>query len=68
MKPQQANLNGHRFLRLVLFASIASTVFSSLGAHAQAPGLASPKLVLREQVVAMPKGDTQEVRVLTASF
>jgi quercetin dioxygenase-like cupin family protein len=37
-------------------------------AHAQAPGLAAPKLVLRENVLQMPKSDTQEVRVLTASF
>lgn len=38
------------------------------GAHAQAPGLAMPTLVLKESVLQMPKGDTQEVRVLTASF
>ena len=37
-------------------------------AHAQTPGLAAPKLVLKENVLQMPKGDTQEVRVLTASF
>ena len=38
------------------------------GAQAQAPGLAMPTLVLKETVLQMPKGDTQEVRVLTASF
>ncbi len=38
------------------------------GALAQAPGLAMPTLVLKESVLQMPKGDTQEVRVLTASF
>jgi len=37
-------------------------------AHAQAPGLATPTLVLKESVSQMPKGDTQEVRVMTASF
>jgi quercetin dioxygenase-like cupin family protein len=36
--------------------------------YAQAPGLAAPKLVLKESVLQMPKGDTQEVRVLTAAF
>lgn len=39
-----------------------------LAAHAQAPGLSSPKLVLKESVLQMPRSDTQEVRVLTASF
>ena len=38
------------------------------GARAQAPGLAMPTLVLKESVLQMPKGDTQEVRVLTATF
>ena len=37
-------------------------------AHAQAPGLATPHLVLKESVLQMPRSDTQEVRVLTASF
>lgn len=35
---------------------------------AQQPGFAAPQLVLREAVSGMPKGDTQEVRVLTATF
>ncbi len=35
---------------------------------AQEPGLARPQLLLREIVHGMPKGDKQEVRVLTASF
>ena len=37
-------------------------------AQAQAPGLAAPQLVLKESVLQMPRSDTQEVRVLTASF
>jgi quercetin dioxygenase-like cupin family protein len=39
-------------------------------AHAQAPGpgLASPTLVLKESVMQMPRGEAQEVRVLTAAF
>ena len=37
-------------------------------AHAQAPGLAAPTLVLKESVTQMPRSETQEVRVLTASF
>ena len=35
---------------------------------AQQPGFAAPQLVLKESVAGMPKADTQEVRVMTASF
>ena len=35
---------------------------------AQQPGFAAPQLLLREAVSGMPKGDAQEVRVMTASF
>lgn len=35
---------------------------------AQQPGFAAPQLLLRESVAGMPKGDTQEVRVMTATF
>ncbi len=36
--------------------------------RAQEPGMTRPQLILREIVQGMPKGDKQEVRVLTASF
>jgi len=35
---------------------------------AQETGVVKPRLLLNEIVQGMPKGDTQEVRVLTASF
>lgn len=50
------------FLALMLGAAFGAA------AQAQAPGLAAPHLVLKESVLQMPKSDTQEVRVLTASF
>jgi quercetin dioxygenase-like cupin family protein len=37
-------------------------------AQAHEPGLAAPNMVLQETVAGMPKGDTQQVRVLTATF
>lgn len=40
----------------------------SLPSMAQAQGTARPQLLLREIVQGMPKGEKQEVRVLTASF
>lgn len=43
-------------------------VLLTTAVQAHEPGLAAPKLVLQEKVLQMPKGDTQEVRVLTAVF
>jgi quercetin dioxygenase-like cupin family protein len=40
----------------------------SLTATAQEQGVIRPRLLLREIVQGMPKGEKQEVRVLTASF
>ena len=47
---------------------LLGAAFCISAAHAQAPGLAAPQLVLKENVLQMPKGDTQEVRVMTAAF
>ena len=52
---------------LTIAACLMSIAFATSG-HAQTPGLAMPTLVLKQNVLQMPKGDTQEVRVLTASF
>src|SRR4051794_4205432 len=51
-----------------VFAVGCSLAFAVVGgsAWAQDPSLARPNLVLREAVEGMPKGDKQEVRVLTA--
>ena len=68
MKPQtQASRRSRKVYLASLLAVVLSAV-SSPAAHAQAPGQAAPKLVLKESVQQMPKSDTQEVRVLTASF
>ena len=68
MKPQT---QASRRTRTVYLASLLAAVLSAVSgpaAQAQAPGQAAPKLVLKESVQQMPKSDTQEVRVLTASF
>jgi quercetin dioxygenase-like cupin family protein len=41
---------------------------SSAPALAQEHGLARPELLLREAVQGMPRGERQEVRIMTASF
>ena len=68
MKPQtQASRRACKMYLASLLAAMLSAV-SSPAAHAQAPGQVAPKLVLKESVQQMPRSDTQEVRVLTASF
>ena len=47
---------------------VFASLLSGIPAAAQEPGFARPNLVLKEGVTRMPRGDTQEVRVLVASF
>jgi quercetin dioxygenase-like cupin family protein len=49
-------------------AVVAAALCCSLALAQQQPGLAAPQLVLKESVTGMPKSETQEVRVLTATF
>ena len=66
MKPQtQTQTQGRT--HAALLAALLGAVLGP-AAHAQAPGLAAPTLVLKESVLQMPRSETQEVRVLTASF
>jgi quercetin dioxygenase-like cupin family protein len=48
----------------LMFAALVISVPSM----AQAQGTARPDMILKEVVSGMPKGERQEVRVLTASF
>jgi quercetin dioxygenase-like cupin family protein len=54
--------------RATTFAGFLALILAAPLAHAQPPGLAAPQLVLRENVTGMPRSETQEVRVLTATF
>lgn len=47
---------------------IASGLLLGLPSMAQEPGTARPELLLREVISGMPRGEKQEVRVMTASF
>ena len=49
-------------------ALLATLCALGLPAAAQEPGLARPSQVLREVVEGMPRGERQEVQVMTASF
>ena len=50
------------------FCLAFAVLLISLTALAQEQGVVKPQLLLREIVQGMPKGEKQEVRVLTASF
>ena len=50
------------------FSLAFGVLIISLMAIAQERGVVKPQLLLREIVQGMPKGERQEVRVLTASF
>ena len=50
------------------FSLAFAVLLTSLTALAQERGVVKPQLLLRESVKGMPKGETQEVRVLKANF
>lgn len=50
------------------FFIVSAVLLVGLIAMAQGQGVIKPQLLLREIVQGMPKGERQEVRVLTASF
>lgn len=63
--------NSHRIFSRPAWSTFSQALLSLLPAAsvmAQQPGTAAPQLVLREAVTGMPKTDSQEVRVLTATF
>jgi quercetin dioxygenase-like cupin family protein len=56
-----------QFRHLIQTAAIGLCACTTVPAMAQ-DGLAKPNMVLRKVVEGMPKGDKQEVHVLTATF
>jgi quercetin dioxygenase-like cupin family protein len=61
--PKDSKMRHRPFAACAFAASIVGAV-----ADAQEHGLARPNLVLKEVVEAMPKGDQQEIKALTATF
>jgi quercetin dioxygenase-like cupin family protein len=53
------------FCAALLFSAFA---LASLLVAAQQPGMAKPDMVLKEIVAGMPRGEKQEIHVMTASF
>lgn len=55
-------------MRYLAVTAIAAAALSASASVAQDQGLARPALVHKEVVAAMPKGDRQEVKILTATI
>jgi quercetin dioxygenase-like cupin family protein len=55
-------------LRPSVAALMLSAFVLALPAAAQQPGMARPDMVLKETVTGMPRGEKQEIHVMTASF
>jgi quercetin dioxygenase-like cupin family protein len=53
---------------LIPGSAVLGLLIGPAAASAQERGIAKPSLVLRQIVEGMPKGDRQELRVMTASF
>lgn len=56
-----------RITPLVIIPLVLAPLIS-VAAQAQQAGTARPNLILDQRVTALPKSDTQQVRVLTATF
>ena len=54
--------------RLILLAALLMSSFITGTSAGQQPGLVKPEPLLEEVVHGMPSGDTQKIRVMTASF
>lgn len=54
--------------KFILLNLALAVVPISSASVAQEPGLTKPQLVLQEVVRGMPKGDAQDIRIMTASF
>jgi quercetin dioxygenase-like cupin family protein len=54
--------------KLIKFSFPLVALIFSFQVMAQEPGIAKPQTVLNEIVQGLPKGEKQEVRILTASF
>jgi quercetin dioxygenase-like cupin family protein len=65
---QQRDQQGSRQMRTIIGLAGALASASAAPAQTGQPNLAKPNLLLQEVVAGMPKGDKQEVRVLTATF
>ena len=55
-------------MRYSVVMAIAAAALSTTASVAQDQSLARPNLVHKEVVTGMPKGDKQEVKVLTATI
>jgi quercetin dioxygenase-like cupin family protein len=54
--------------RLGILSLVAGSLLVAFSANAQEAGVARPNLLLKQAVEGMPKGDKQEISILTATL
>ena len=54
--------------RLCILSLVAGSLLVAFSANAQEAGVARPNLLLKQAVEGMPKGDKQEISILTATL
>jgi quercetin dioxygenase-like cupin family protein len=54
--------------RLGILSLVAGSLLVACSANAQEAGVARPNLLLKQAVEGMPRGDKQEISILTATF
>ena len=68
VRPQSSNVKGFYMNGLRTIGLIGGTLLFACSVNAQDGGVAKPNLLLKQTVEGMPKGDKQEISVLTATL
>ena len=66
--PQSSKVKGFYMIGLRTLGLIGGTLLFACSVNAQDGGVAKPNLLLKQTVEGMPKGDKQEISVLTATL
>ena len=66
--PQSSKAKGFYMIGLRTLGLIGGTLLFACSVNAQDGGVAKPNLLLKQTVEGMPKGDKQEISVLTATL
>jgi quercetin dioxygenase-like cupin family protein len=61
-------MEGWNMKRFGILSLLAGSLLVAFAAHAQEGGVARPNLLLKQAVEGMPKGDKQEISILTATL
>ena len=68
VRPQSSKVKGSYMNGLRTIGLIGGTLLFACSVNAQDGGVAKPNLLLKQTVEGMPKGDKQDISVLTATL